>query len=231
MIYRRLDSRLRLTATEFDQLGDVIAGRRRASLLTASQHDGVLVDGALHPSVAAMVAIAGAPHRWAVVERFDTEYAVPIRIGWEPSGMATVSEFEGDAITIAATHLELLAYQMMQLLRLYPSRRRVAGPLIMTTAGAIDEAIVAVEAGSAAPADLASVITHFVFGWRVSAGWRGEQADRRMTVLDAGACGLWEVDYTLTGDEADRSTEVVLGPNGAVELLAGVGDIISGRSR
>jgi len=231
MIYERLDARLRLTTTELDRLGDVITGRRRASLLTDSQRGGILVDGAVHPTVAAMVTVTVAPHRWTVIERFDTEYAVPIRVGWEPSGIVTLSEVDGDHVTISATHLELLPAQMLQLLRLYPSRRRVERPMIMTTAGAIDDAIVAVETGAAPPADLASVITHFVFGWRVSAGWRGEQSDRTMTVLDAGACGLWEVDYTLSGDQARRSTEVVLGPNGAVELLAGVGDIVTGRNR
>ena len=231
MIYERLDSRLRLTIAELDQLVGAVGGTIRPP---DQWHDGgVLVEGAVHPAVAAMAMVAVAPHRWTVIERFDTEQAAPTRIGWQSSGMATVTEVAGDQVTISSTSLELLPSVATQLLRLNPSRRRVGGSSITTTAGVIDDTIVAV-ASARRPATsslgtLVSVLTRFVSGWRTTGGWRGRPADSTMTVLDAGAAGLWEVEYTLADGVARRSTEVGLRSAASADLLVSLGEVITGR--
>jgi hypothetical protein len=232
MIYERLDSRLRLTVAELDRMVDVVSGAATGppAHWCAS---GVLVDGALHPAVAAMVSVAVRPLRCTLVERFDTERAAPIRIGWQSSGLATVTEVSDDQVTISASNLELLPSFVTGLLRLYPSRGQVDGPPIVTTAGAIDDTIMAVAATdqpvTSSTTPLAEVLTRFVSGWRVTGGWRDTPADTTMTVLDAGTGGLWEVEDTSVDSPARRSIGVVLRPASAAGLLVSVGDVVTGR--
>ncbi|MEZ5406955.1 MAG: hypothetical protein R2761_02955 [Acidimicrobiales bacterium] len=219
--------RATLVATE-DELADLAARAARG-------------DEGLHPTVAGIVAVVGAPARSVVIERFDQGLVAPLFVAFDGKGRAVVTEGAGDvdgraALSMTATHLELLPALLSQALRLHAGLPSASRRPLEATAGQIEAAWAGAAgmAGAAGVAEpgLAAVLAAMTHGWRASGSWAGAEIDRSATVMSAGAEGLWHVDR----GPADHGP-VPIGPDDRIELRpvtvaearALLGDVVTGR--
>ncbi len=200
-------------------------------------------DESLHPTVAGIVAVLGAPARSVVIERFDRGLVAPLFVAFDDRGRAVLTEGAGEAdgkaaLSMTATHLELLPALLSQALRLHAGLPAANRHPLAATAGQIEAAMagsgaagVAGVAGVAEPG-LAAVLTEMTHGWRASGCWGGAEIDRSVTVMSAGDEGLWHVDR----GPADFGP-VPIGPDDRFDLRpvtvaearALLGDVVTGR--
>lgn len=200
-------------------------------------------DESLHPTVAGIMAVLGAPARSVVIERFDRGLVAPLFVAFDRQGRAVVTEGAGDvggkaALSMTATHVELLPALLSQALRLHAGLPAASRHPLAATAGQIEAAMaggavagVAGVAGVAEPG-LAAVLAAMTHGWRASGCWAEAEIDRSVTVMSAGDEGLWHVDRgaaDLGPVPIGPDDRLDLRPVTVAEARALLGGVITGR--
>lgn len=198
----------------------------------ANLFDGDTID----PTVAGIVEILERPARSVMLEQFDGDQVAVTFVAFDRVGRATIMNgVGGDLLSITATRFDLLPALLTQTLRLNPEPSKPARQPLTTTAGVIerllDGATNSSVDGSAAPA-LAAVLGSFRHAWRASGSWHTKPTDSSMTVLFAGAEGLWTVSHgsQSPGSTPNPETPVTLTPVTASELTRLLGDVVTGRA-
>lgn len=181
------------------------------------------------PRAVDVIHTAVAPDRGAVVEHLTDAGAAAIRVGWRRDGRAAITTGH-DVLTITATRLQRLPALLAQLLRIEPRPAEAGRTPTSTTAGALDRAL-ARRSPTLPTLDPGAGRCCVDGAWRITAGWSGHPADRSITIVDTGDHGLWQcqVDDEPTAPHGD-DRRVELAPLTADEMLAIVGDVITGRT-
>ncbi|MFS0886836.1 hypothetical protein [Aeromicrobium sp. 179-A 4D2 NHS] len=211
-------------------LAEVHAGTTAPGDVPGRLREAGIVEGTgLNPVAAGLVEIAVAPARSVVVERFDGASLTPLFIGWRPDGRATTSTPDADGqVVVTATEFPLVRDQLRQWLGIFdreivPDRQPVA-----TDTSVIDAAVSARGVRATGDAALDDVIEQWRLAWRASGNWAQRPVDASVTIVDAGTQGWYRVDHPpRTGDE---QVDVTLVPLGLDEVLAVLGDVVTGRA-
>ncbi|MDJ0770126.1 MAG: hypothetical protein QNJ12_15095 [Ilumatobacter sp.] len=199
---------------------------------------GLVADGTVHPTVAALAVTSVAGDRAVAIERLAGPSVVPLMVSWHRSGRATLTEHRPDdagdgTLTITATHVELLPQLLLQAVGLSPDLPVSGRPAIETTAGVVDDAIVSLArdrrvTSIAASADLSAVLEHAEHVVRATGSWQGGESDESITFICAGSEGVWLVDRDALDDDA-RQTSITVAPSTVVDVAARLGDVVTGR--
>lgn len=251
MYYDRNRATLHLTRSQLKELLHASASGNVVDAPPEWEDGRVLLDGEIDPIVASIARVALNGDRTVVIERFDGDEVAPVWLAWDRAFRATVTEqgvrsAGGDAPTdddvemaITATQFELLPGLVRQLVRLHPRLPVAKRSALTTTAGVIDDILLAFAAGDDPPAsgatwasdpDLAAVLGASSHAWRASGNWRTQPTDNSMTVLDASTEGLWIINRPAPDAPADRETPVTLLPATPEEVTARLGDVVTGRA-
>ncbi len=194
-------------------------------------------DESLHPTVAGIVVVLGAPARSVVIERFERGLVAPLFVAFDRQGRAVVTDGAGDvagkaALSMTATHLELLPALLSQALRLHTGLPAAGRHPLAATAGQIEAAMAGGEAAGVTEPGLAAVLAEMTHGWRASGCWAEAEIDRSVTVMSAGDKGLWHVDRgtaDLGPVPIGPDDRLDLRPVTVAEARALLGDVVTGR--
>lgn len=188
-----------------------------------------LVDesGRVEPLVAAMATLAVAPVRATVIERFDGTVMKPLFVAWGASGRATLSEPDPQGnVVVTATQLRLVPALLLQWTNLQTRPEPGGRDPIVTTTGDLD-ALLRPDQATAVPARLDDLADAWRLAWRATGSWGEHDADLSLTVVDAGADGVWVVDHPPR--PAGQDVPVTLEPVTVARTTELLGDVVTGR--
>lgn len=247
MYFDKSNATLLASADDLDQLTEYLATsadtRDSLAIDIAEWEEANIADaGMIYPTVAGIVEIMHRPARSIAIERFDGELVDISFVAWDRKGRAVTTQgVGGDSLAMTATHFELLPALLSQTVRLNPKSTQDNRAPLLTTAKAVDQALKAKPATQAkdsggslddetvsAPLD---ILGSFVHSWRATGSWQARTADISLTVIDAGAKGLWRIerDSVEPGTQPTPEMEVRLIPCTGHQVTSKLGDVVTGR--
>ena len=186
---------LQIAPDDLTTLVGTLTGRTPVSALDERwERAGIVVDGAIHPTVAEMVRLVLAPHRQLTIDRNEGRTINRLSVGWERSGRATITDGGPDGrMSVTATRFELLPALLLHAVRLHGEVPHPAGRQpIVTTARTIDTWFAAGPGGERdTSGPLARLLDHWSHAFHAVGAWRGAAVDRALRVVHAGplVCG------------------------------------------
>lgn len=176
--------------------------------------------------------VAVGPLRASVVERFDGAALRPLFVGWVPDGDATVAGPDADGrVVVTGTQLRDLPDLLARWTGLDTAVDVEGRNPVRTTTPVIDAFVSGAETTGevtdATDEELRAVVAGWRCGWRATGSWGDADADVGLTVVDAGDRGLWRVVHR--GRRDAEEVDVALVPVTVAAVLAGLGDVVTGR--
>lgn len=171
------------------------------------------------------------PLRGVLVERFDTHVAPPVQIAWVPDGSVAITRFDGDSVTVGASHMRFIPAVLSAMLRIDVNQTPGDRQPVRTTVGEVNEIVASILSRVNGSAEPRGFLDGYVGGWRCTGGWRNLPTDETMTVVTEADGHAWLVNADPAGDPSSPHTQLELVPIGGNEILRRLRRVVVGTSR
>lgn len=234
--FDELRSTLHLNGSALEALTTPASPEEASELAVGLAGSSGLRDGHPIPTMLGIVDVLARPARSTLIERFVDGAVSLLFVSTDTAGryILTDPQPELDETKVMATSLSLVPALLRQSLRLHGAHTTSAIGPISTSVQNLDDILSGQLApSSSAPAGqaLTAIADQMQHAWRASGSWADAPTDSSMTVLAAGSEGLWSVEHPeqRIGGTPQRDTEVMLTPRSSDEVIARLGDVVTGR--